>query len=198
MLFLSWRSRNPHEHRGDLTAAGMKTWPTKREWQPTIQPLTCWLFVCATFWTSRSQRMMYWVNLWLLPQALDNWEKNMCQCIISMDVHSARHSGWPKNNHQFISQHFKNQSSQGEHKDFWWSLTLLQLFSQNEKQILILFDFWIRNILPYKLFPLRIPSFVFASPDSPLILKYKRVFFPASVEGRSQDIHHYMMHDRLL
>lgn len=80
----------------------------------TIQHLRYWLSLCATFWTSRLHRMMYWMNLQLLPQALDNWEKVMWQFIIRMDIYSARNSGWPKNNLQFISECLEKQSSQEE------------------------------------------------------------------------------------
>lgn len=106
----------------------------------------------CNFQRPRLPRMMYWTNLWLLPQAHDNWEELMWEFVIGMDVYSARNSGWPKNNLQFISKHFKKQNSQEKYNDFWYSSTLLQLLSYKEECIRILFGFWIRNIPTYKLF----------------------------------------------
>lgn len=109
--------------------------------------------VClCSFQRPRLQRMMYRTNLWLLPQAPDNWEELMWEFVIGTDVYSARNPGWPKNNLQFISKYFKKQNSQEKYNDFWYSSTLLQLLSYKEGCLRILFGFWIRNIPTYKLF----------------------------------------------
>lgn len=161
MVFLSWRStqaagcelQEPH-----MSTEG--TWQL-REWKPDPQNVSekqpfnllraGYLFVQLSGLLDHEEWRIGWTSGCCLKH-LTTGEKIMFQGIISMDVHSARHSGWPENNLQFISKHFKNQSSQEEHKDFWCSSTVMQLFSQNEEWILIIFDFWIRNVLTYKLF----------------------------------------------